>query len=379
VSTRIVLLGSTGSIGTQTLDVVARMRENFEIVALAAGTNAQLLAAQISTFSPKYAFIADAALAHELAAAFPHTQMLSSPAELDALAALPEADVIVNAIVGARALPPSLSAVRAGKLLCTANKESLVMAGEFLTRELAASGARIIPIDSEHSALWQAMRAGERAEIASLILTASGGPFFRASCDLSKISPQDALAHPNWSMGAKISVDSATMMNKALEIIEAFWLFAVPASQIRVLIHPQSIVHSIVEFIDGSQIAQMSLPDMRLPIQYALTFPHRLPTPTRALDLSKVGTLEFFEPDFARFVALAAAYEALELGSSAAAALSSANEAAVAAFLAGRISFADITLRAVAAMREFATFGATSVEDIIELDAQVQKSFAASL
>ena len=376
---RIVLLGSTGSIGTQTLDVVDRMRENFQIIALAAGSNAQLLAAQISNFSPKYAFIADAARARELAASFPGTQMLSSSAELDALAALPEADVIVNAIVGARALSPSMAAVRAGKLLCTANKESLVMAGEFLTRELATSGARIIPIDSEHSALWQAMRAGERAEIASLILTASGGPFFRASCDLSKISPKDALAHPNWSMGAKISIDSATMMNKALEIIEAFWLFAVPASKIRALIHPQSIVHSIVEFVDGSQIAQMSLPDMRLPIQYALTFPQRLPTPTRSLDLSKVGTLEFFEPDLARFAALSAAYEALELGTSAAAALSSANEAAVMAFLAGHISFSDITLRAISAMREFSAFGATSVEDILALDALVRKNFAASL
>jgi 1-deoxy-D-xylulose-5-phosphate reductoisomerase len=373
---KITLLGSAGSIGKQTLDVVSRLDERFEIYGLASLNEVDILAEQIERFRPKAVAMADPEAAKILESRVfdSGVEILYGEDGVVELASRSEADIVVNAIVGAAALKSSFAALRKGVRLCSANKESLVIAGHLLIPAVEASGAELVPIDSEHSALLQASLAGEKREIHRLILTASGGPFLDKDVDFEQISAMEALQHPNWSMGAKISVDSATMMNKGLEVIEAHWLFGIPTDKIDVVVHPQSIIHSIVEFIDGSQIAQASLPDMRLPIQYALTYPERTACPISHLNLAEIGCLEFREPDFRRFPSLILAYDALEAGGSAPCILNSSNEAAVALFLAGRISFAEIPRIINRAMNSHEILANPTLDEIFQIDTEIRKS-----
>jgi 1-deoxy-D-xylulose-5-phosphate reductoisomerase len=335
----VAILGSTGSIGTQTLDVIRRHRERFAVCGLAAGRNARLLAAQIREFQPERAYLADAAAAAGLAAeGLPVT---SDAAVLEEMCA--SAGVVVNGLPRAHGLSASLATVRAGRRLALANKESLVLAGALLRAEAARTGAEIVPVDSEHSAIFQAARAGQAQEIRRIVLTASGGPFRGATYEeMRAATPERALRHPTWEMGSRITVDSATLMNKAFEIIEARWLFDVPPERIEVLVHPQSIVHSLVEFVDGSVIAQMGVPDMRVPIQYALSHPERWDGVPGRLDLARVGRLEFEPTDRSRFPSLEFGYRAAREGGVLGAVLHGANDAAVEAFLAGRIPLTAI-------------------------------------
>jgi len=343
---RIAILGSTGSIGTSALEVLRQLGPDFELVGLAANTQWAALAAQVKEFRPRRAVLSSTELFPRLVQSIgaDAVELATGPTALDDLAGSDEVDVVLNAIVGASGLPPALAALRAGKTLALANKECMVMAGELLCRVAEESGARIVPVDSEHSAIFQAMRAGEPAEVRCVWLTASGGPFRTLPAEaLATVTPQQALQHPTWAMGPKITVDSATMMNKALEVVEAKWLFDLDASQIRVLIHPQSLVHSLVEFYDGSTIAQLGVPDMRVPIQYAFTHPERRPSAVPAADLAAVGRLDFEEPDPCRFPALALGHRAAEAGGTLGAVLNAANEAAVRAFLDGHLRFTQIT------------------------------------
>ncbi|MBM4031968.1 MAG: 1-deoxy-D-xylulose-5-phosphate reductoisomerase [Planctomycetes bacterium] len=343
---RVAVLGSTGSIGTSALAVLRELGPDFELVGLAANTQWEALAGQLAEFRPKRAILHSLDALRRLAERVGTNcvELGSGPEGVTALAAAADVDIVVNAIVGASGLAPALAAVRAGKTLALANKECMVIAGELLTRAANASGARIIPIDSEHSAIFQAMRSGRPGEVRRVWLTASGGPFrLMPAGELDAVTPEQALQHPNWAMGPKVTVDSATMMNKALEIVEARWLFGLEVSRIRVLIHPQSVVHSLVEFCDGSTIAQLGVPDMRVPIQYALTYPERRSSSVGAADLAALGRLDFEEPDPARFPALALGYRAAEAAGTMGAVLNAANEAAVEAFLARRIRFPAIT------------------------------------
>ena len=340
---RISLLGSTGSIGVSTLDVVAAHADRFAVVALAAGRNVALLREQIERFRPRLAAMIDEEHAAELRRLLGRgsaTEVLAGPEGYREAAALADADVVVSAMVGAAGLIPTLDAIDAGKDIALANKETLVMAGHIVLRRAAEKGIRIIPVDSEHSAIFQCLLGNRREEVRRLILTASGGPFLHTPKEeLAKVTAASALRHPNWVMGKKITIDSATMMNKGLEVIEAGWLFGLPVTKIDVLIHPQSIVHSLVEYRDGSVIAQMGVPDMRLPIAFALSYPERLNRDEEALDLRKVGTLTFLDPDRVRFPALRLAYEAAKAGGTMPAVLNGANEIAVAAFIAEGIRF----------------------------------------
>ena len=375
---KIALLGSTGSIGTQTLDVVRHLAGRVKIVALSAGRNVELLSRQIEEFSPRVVGVANCEDVDKISARFPDIQVLCGDEALKKIPKLDDVDVVVNAVVGSAGLLPSWYAVVAGKRLCTANKESLVMAGEILMREAKSRGAEIFPIDSEHSALFQAMFSGKKSEIRRLILTASGGPFWNYSGPLDEITPQQALAHPTWSMGAKITIDSATLMNKGLELIEAHYLFDIPPEQIDVLIHPQSIVHSIVEFVDGAQIAQMSYPDMRLPIQYALTYPERLPSPIRYLDLFDVGKLEFYRYNPDRFPAIEVARRALNMGGNATIFLNVVNELAVLAFLEGKIKFTDITKLVIKSLDELGNNfqEVLSITDVLAAEKEARRWWA---
>ena len=361
----IAVLGSTGSIGTKTLDVVSELGDKFRIVALSAGANVELLREQIKRFNPLVVSIASSNDADELRRKFHNLEILTGDEGLAAIASDKRIDIVVNAVVGAAGLNPSWNAVCAGKRLCTANKESLVIAGALLTQRAKETGAQIFPIDSEHSALWQAMLSGKKSETKRLILTASGGPFWGKDIDFDKVTVEQALAHPNWAMGSKISIDSATMMNKALEIIEAHWLFDIPPECIEVVVHPQSIIHSIVEFVDNSQIAQMSLPDMRLPIQYALSYPIRFPSPISLLNLQNVKQLEFFNPDNKKFPSIQLAYRALSMGGTASATLNAANEIAVDAFLKGKIKFSRISQLVEEALTNIPVVNADSIEAIL--------------
>jgi 1-deoxy-D-xylulose-5-phosphate reductoisomerase len=342
---KILLLGSTGSIGRSTLDVVRHLRDRFRIVALSANSNARRLAEQALEFRPRAVAIGDASHAGDLRARLhgTGTEIWTGPGSIQRLVADVEADLVVSAVVGGCGLAAAVEAAERGRVLALANKESLVMAGHILMDLAARHGATILPVDSEHSAIHQAMMAGRRSEVERVILTASGGPFFRRSPgQLAAVTPEEALAHPNWDMGRKITVDSATLLNKALEVIEARWLFGLDSDQIGVLIHPQSIVHSLVEFQDGSVLAQLGVPDMKLPIQYALTWPERCPGPAPRLDMAGVRNLEFYEPDMDRFPALRLGFEAARVGGTVGTILSGANEIAVQAFLDGRIPFTEI-------------------------------------
>ncbi len=342
---RIAILGSTGSIGKNTLRVIEALGPGYEVVAISAHTSVELLAEQARRHGPKYVAVTSDDCVEALAELIGDLdlEILGGARSMVQIAELDEVDIVVTAVVGAAGLPAILAAACKGKRLAIANKEPLVIAGELLVREIKRSGGMVLPVDSEHSAIFQAMQAGSPEEVNKIVLTASGGPFRQASAeDIRNVTLEQALAHPVWEMGPKITVDSATMMNKALEIIEARWLFDIPVEKIDVLIHPESIVHSLVEFIDGSVVAQLGTPDMCLPIQYALTYPHRVAGIAKHLRLEETGTLTFEKPDTETFVALSLAYDVARAGGTAAAVFNAANEAAVQEFLAGAIKFVNI-------------------------------------
>jgi 1-deoxy-D-xylulose-5-phosphate reductoisomerase len=341
---RIAILGSTGSIGVQGLDVAGRFPERFKVVGLAAGKNAPRLLEQIHRFRPRIVAVADEDAGREVRAGAPRgTEVLVGEEGVSAVAAHSEVDFVLAAIAGGAGLRSTAAAIEARKTVGLANKESLVLAGELLMARAAAQGVPILPVDSEHSAIHQSLVGHNRCEVRRLILTASGGPLRCVpAAELADVGPERALKHPNWSMGSKITIDSATLMNKGLEVIEARWLFGVEPRQIDIVVHPESVVHSMVEYIDGSMVAQLGISDMRGPISYAMGYPERLPLDLAPLDLARLGKLTFEPPDPVRFPAFTLAYRALERGGTSPAVLSGADEAAVAAFLAGRCRFTEI-------------------------------------
>jgi len=364
----VVVLGSTGSIGRNTLSVLSDFADRFKVFGFSTNTNTDLLQKQIQRFQPQMVAITDRK-GFEAFQKTDETEILFGIAGLKKLCSEPEVDLVINALVGSVGLLPSFEAVESGKDLAIANKETLVIAGGLLIRKAKEKNVRILPIDSEHSAILQCLLTGKKEEVRRLILTASGGPFLdRKKEDLKNIKVKEALSHPTWEMGKKITVDSATLMNKGLEVIEAHWLFDMPADKIRILIHPQSIIHSMVEFVDGSLIAQMSVPDMKIPIQYALFCPERLPTNNRPLDLTQVKNLTFEEPDQEKFPCLEICYQTLEMGGTAPAVLNAANELAVKAFLEEKISFIDICEIVTATLKHHQVMENPSLDDILNAD-----------
>jgi 1-deoxy-D-xylulose-5-phosphate reductoisomerase len=335
---RVVVLGSTGSIGCNCLDVIEQLGERLELLGLSAHANCELLAEQAARHRPRWVTVTDSDAGHEFdSSRLPNqTRLLFGADGIAAMVTDPDVDVVVAAIVGAAGLAGTWAALEAGKTVAVANKETLVMAGPLVMELAARRGGRVLPVDSEHSAVFQAMQCGRPNEVARVILTASGGPFRgRTAAELAQVAVADALCHPTWRMGQKITVDSATLMNKALEIIEARWLFGLPPERIEVVIHPESMIHSFVEFIDGSILAQLSPPDMRLPIQYALTYPERISGPARKLNWRELGCWHFEQPDHETFPAVQLGYEVARRGGTCGAVLNAANEAAVSRFLAG--------------------------------------------
>nr|BCX00643.1 MAG: 1-deoxy-D-xylulose 5-phosphate reductoisomerase [Bacteroidota bacterium] len=372
----LVVLGSTGSIGTQTLEVVSHFPEKFRVRALVARRQVARLAEQARRFLPDSVVLLDPSGRQALEEALRGTPtgVYVGMEAAEAVASDPEADLVVSALVGFAGLRPTLAALRAGKRVALANKESLVVAGHLMRALEQSSGAQIVPVDSEHSAIFQCLQGEPRERIEKLILTASGGPFRTHSrAELERVTPDQALRHPNWSMGAKITIDSATLMNKGLEVIEAHWLFGIEPERIEVLVHPQSIVHSMIQFVDGSIKAQLSLPDMRLPIQYALTYPDRLQAPYPRLDWSRVRQLDFEPPDVERFPALRLAYRALDRGGSAPAVLNAANEVAVSLFLEGRIPFTRIPVLVEAAMESLPWEPEPDLETLEAIDRETRR------
>ena len=377
----LTVLGATGTIGVNTLDVVARHPERFRVLALTGQNQIDKLAEQCRRFRPRYAVVLDPDKARELERllAGGGTEVLAGVDALEFVAALPEADSVMAAIVGAAGLRPALAAARAGKRVLLANKETLVMAGRFFMDAVRQHGATLLPIDSEHNAVFQSLPAGYRGGPAAhgvrrILLTASGGPFRTRDLDtLKDITPEEAVAHPNWVMGRKISVDSATMMNKGLEVIEARWLFDARPDQIEVVIHPQSIVHSMVEYLDGSVLAQLSNPDMRTPIAHSLAYPERVEAGVNWLDLARIGTLTFEAPDLRRFPCLGLAYQALAAGGAATAILNAANEEAVAAFLERKIPYLAIAATLDRVLQRLADQPADSLEALSEADAAARR------
>ena len=367
----ISILGSTGSIGCSTLDVISRFPERFKVVGLSACENIDRLEQQIRRYKPSVVSLTNekhASVLREKCKTL-NVDILSGVEGLIRVSTHPEAGIVVSAIAGSAGLIPTLAAVKAGKTIALANKETMVMAGEIVVREANEKKAKILPVDSEHSAIFQVMEKGRWEEVHKIILTASGGPFLRTSSgERKKATIKDALRHPNWNMGAKVTIDSATLMNKGLEVIEAKWLFDVSVNQIKVLIHPQSIVHSMVEFRDGSVIAQMGMPDMKVPIAYALSYPERLDLVMPRLDLAKTGNLTFEEPEKRRFPCLYYAYDAINEGGSMPAVLNSANEIAVQAFLHGRIGFLDIERITGETMGKHKAFRIETIEDVLHAD-----------
>ncbi len=368
---RIAILGSTGSVGEQTLDVVARHPERFLVVALAAGRRVERLVEQARLFRPQLVSVADPAeIAAVRAALGPSVEVVAGDAGLEAVATAP-AELVVAALVGAVGLEPVLAAIRAGRAIGLANKEVMVMAGALVRREAASRGVPIIPIDSEHSAIFQCLAGSQPDQIERLILTCSGGPFRTWSAEaIGEARIEQALAHPKWSMGEKISIDSASLMNKGLEVIEARWLFDVPAERVDVVVHPQSIVHSLVEFRDRSVLAQLGLPDMRVPIAVALAHPERVDLDLPRLDLVEIARLDFEAPDRKRFPCLDLAYRAVRGSEAAPAVLNAANEVAVEAFLAGRIGFSEIAaLNGTVLEEHLASHAGESVSDLVAVRA----------
>ncbi|MEK6405435.1 MAG: 1-deoxy-D-xylulose-5-phosphate reductoisomerase [Acidobacteriota bacterium] len=371
----VAILGSTGSIGLSTLSVIDSLPDTFVVAGLAAGRDLEGLAKQSARYSPRLVSVADEgdvpALKEKLRASGVERlpEILFGEDGLVAVACLEGVDTVVSATVGAVGFLPTYKALTLGRRVCLANKETLVMAGELMTRAAAESGAELLPVDSEHNALHQCMRGEQVREVKRLILTASGGPFRQTPVErMREATVEEALAHPTWQMGSKITIDSATLMNKGLEVIEAGWLFGFTADRISVAVHPQSIVHSMIEMIDGSIIAQLGVTDMRLMIQYALTYPDRLPTELPSLGFDKLARLEFFEPDLERFPCLRLAYEAMREGGTMPAALSAANEIAVASFLNRRIKFMDISRVIEGTMEAHKTQACSSIEAVLEAD-----------
>lgn len=374
----ITILGATGSIGVSTLDVIARHADRYAIYALTAHSRVEELAAQCERFLPKVAVVGSVAAAQRLQAILlargVTTQVEYGNQALCNVASAPECDAVMAAIVGAAGLMPALAAARAGKKILLANKEALVMSGQLFIDAIAASGATLLPIDSEHNAIFQCLpRAYQRSPaqhgIAKILLTASGGPFLKRAVDtLIEVTPEEAVAHPNWVMGRKISVDSATMMNKGLEVIEAHWLFGASASQIDVVIHPQSVIHSMVSYVDGSVLAQLGNPDMRTPIAHALAYPERIESGVAQIDLTAIAQLCFERPDFGRFPCLKLAYDALQAGGTAPAILNAANEVAVEAFLNREIGFRMIDQLIARVMNTLPHREATNIDDVLDQD-----------
>jgi 1-deoxy-D-xylulose-5-phosphate reductoisomerase len=374
----LAILGATGSIGRSTLDVVARHPERYRVLALAAHSSAEALLALCREHRPRYAVLAGAAPSARLAATFREqgSELLFGAAALEEIAVDRRCDVVMAAIVGAAGLASTLAAARAGKRVLLANKEALVMAGPLLTRAAREAGATLLPVDSEHNAVFQCL--SDARAVRRIVLTASGGPFRVAPLEtLDAVTPAQACAHPNWVMGPKISVDSATMMNKGLEVIEARWLFDVPPGAIEVVIHPQSIVHSLVEYIDGSLIAQLSNPDMRVPIAHALGYPERIASGARPLDLTAMTHLSFERPDERRFPCLRLAYSALERGGTASAVLNATNEGAVDAFLAGRLPFTSIARVIAETLEALPAAPAGDLAAVMAADAQARRAAGA--
>lgn len=365
------ILGSTGSIGRQSLDVIENLKE-IQVAALTAGTNVQLMAQQCRQFHPQLAVMATREAAQELQAALTgeKTQVAWGEDGLIAAATIPEADCVITAVVGMVGLKPTLAAIRVGKRIGLANKETLVCAGELVMAEAEECGAEIVPVDSEHSAIFQClMGCTDRREVKKILLTCSGGPFFDMdAADLKYVTKADALRHPNWKMGPKITVDCATLMNKGLEVIEAMRLYRVPLEQVEVLVHRQSIVHSLVEFTDGAVMAQLGAPDMRLPIQLALTYPQRMESPAPKLDLTQCAALTFCHPDLEKFPCLALAMECAKWGGTACPAMNGANEEAVALFLADKIGFYDIYRLVAQAVEQVPFIQNPTLEEILEAD-----------
>jgi 1-deoxy-D-xylulose-5-phosphate reductoisomerase len=369
---KLAVLGSTGSIGVTTLSIVERFPDRFRVVALAAGKNLEKLVQQVRRFQPEVVSISSEADAKQLRSYLPEFRgkILSGVDGLLAVATHPEAEMVMAALVGAAGLPPTLAAIRAGKTIALANKEALVIAGELMTREAKRYQVRLLPVDSEHNAIFQALQGHSRERIKRIILTASGGPFLRRPAEeLAGVSIAEALQHPTWKMGNKITIDSATLMNKGLEVIEARWLFDLLPEHVTVIIHPQSVVHSMVEYVDGSVLAQLGIPDMAIPISYILAYPDRLPlTHLPALDLAAAAQLTFFEPDFLKFPCLGLAYEALARGGTCPAVLNAANEVAVASFLAGQIRFPEIAAINRRVLDAHNTQPVSNLDDLLEAD-----------
>ena len=374
---RLTILGSTGSVGVNTLDVVARHREKFEVVALTARNRTETIFKQCLEFRPRIAVMQEAAAAQDLRARLLQSglncEVRCGVTALEEVASLPDVDTVMAAIVGIAGLRPTLSAARSGKKVLLANKESLVTAGAVLMDTVRSSGATLLPIDSEHNAIFQALPRGYAtpgtAGVRRILLTASGGPFRSATLrQLAKVTPDEACAHPNWAMGRKISVDSATMMNKGLEVIEARWLFDVRPECIEVVIHPESVVHSLVEYVDGSMMAQLGNPDMRTPIAFALGFPERIAAGVEYLDLARVGALHFERPDMQRFPCLQLAYDALKAGGTAPTVLNAANEVAVASFLSGALEFNQIPVLIEVVLSEIPCSPVSGLEDVLVAD-----------
>jgi 1-deoxy-D-xylulose-5-phosphate reductoisomerase len=385
----ITVLGATGSIGVSTLDVIARHPDLYRVIALTGHRQIKLLAEQCCRFRPRYAVVADGAACDSLSLllrdAGVDTEILHGPEALERVATLNEVDAVMAAIVGAAGLRSAMAAARAGKRILLANKESLVVAGRLFMQAVKASGATLLPVDSEHSAIFQSLPAGwdgdlERSGVRRLILTASGGPFRQRPADtFDAITPDDACNHPNWVMGRKISVDSASLMNKGLEVIEAHWLFHTPAERIDVVVHPQSVVHSMVEYRDGSVMAQLGCPDMRTPIACALAWPGRIEAGVQGLDFFALSSLTFEKPDMQRFPCLGLAFSALESGGDAPAVLNAANEVAVAAFLEQKIRFTDIPRLVEEALSRLDLTGSNQLDDLMAKDAATRRFLTARI
>ena len=378
---KISILGATGSIGKSTLDLIERSPNAFEVEALTAAVNVTALAEAARRTNAKLAVIADDSRLAELSDALSGSGCRAASGS-NALveAATGDADLVMAAIVGCAGLKPTMAAVEAGKTVALANKEALVTAGGLMMTAAESNGTALLPVDSEHNAIFQCLAGSDGKGVSRIILTASGGPFWTATADqLREATPEQAVAHPKWNMGAKISVDSATLMNKGLELIEAHYLFGLPSNQIDVLIHPQSVVHSLVEFMDGSVLAQLGSPDMRIPIAYALAWPERMETPAQRLDLAAVARLDFEQPDLDRFPALRLARAAMEEGGSAPAVLNAANEVAVASFLNGRIRFTEIPRLVERALEENRRAAPDTIEEVFEIDGDVRRAVAGAV
>ena len=378
---KIAILGATGSVGSSTLDLLERSPDRFEVVAVTAATNAEALADIARRTKARLAIVADESKLGLLRECLAGTSCeIAGGADALAQAATGDADLVIAAIVGCAGLKPVMAAVEAGKTVALANKEALVTAGDLMIAAAARHHATILPVDSEHNAIFQCLAASRKEDVSRIILTASGGPFRTATIGtLENVTPDQAVAHPNWSMGAKISVDSATLMNKGLELIEAHYLFGLTSDRIDIVIHPQSTVHSLVEFVDGSVLAQLGAPDMRIPIAYALAWPERLETPAERLDLAALGRLDFEAPDPERFPALRIAREAMEAGGAAPIVLNAANEVAVESFLRGRIRFPEIARVVEQALQDSSFASPQSIADVLEIDRITRTRVTASM